>query len=290
MFRWEDFEAGQVVDMSPVIQTVTPVITPFSSLLMSKAVRASGPHVTWIEEEINEDAAVTQSEGGDAPDHKEDSTDLMDNYLEIFAATAIVSNTAQASDAVGYRDLLAKKVINKMKAIKMRMENRFIHGEAGYDEYEKTYTTAGILNLINAANIVDNGGYDIEESTFLEMLEKLYLRGVNDEMICFLSAADKLRINSFDNVQWYAKDKFLGFDADVYVSVYGQVKFALTEKLNEGNIFVVNPNYLEMPVLIPFGGKLEPASGSKQSMYLETQAGVKLLNGYAAAAIGEVAN
>lgn len=80
-----------------------------------------------------------------------------------------------------------------------------------------------------------------------------------------------------------ARDKELGFDSELYSSVYGQVRFVLSEKVGANKLFVVNGDYLETPTLIPFSGTKQPVSGSKQSIYLETQMGIKLLNQKAAA-------
>lgn len=279
MFDSQKFVAGQVVDMKDVITTVTPVITPFSTLLMNKTTKAEGPKISWIEEEIS-DSAVTQSEGGDAPAHVDDQLSLLDNYCEIFAATATVSNTAQASSAKGISDLLAREVMNKTKSIKMRLEDKLINGTKGYNAATKVYTTGGILEQIHADHNITGATFD--KAAFEETLSALYHAGVNYNMTVFLPASMKVLVNGFDNVDFLARDKFIGFDTELYASVYGQVRFVLSERLNN-KLFVVNDDFLELATLIGFGGTPQPVSGSKQSVYLETQAGLKLLNRKAAA-------
>lgn len=280
MFTHDKFLEGQSVDMKDVLIQTTPVITPFTTFLLGKEVKATAPQVSWIEELINEASAVTQSEGGDAPAYVEDTQEMLDNYLEIFAATATVSNTAQASSAVGINDLLAKEVANKTKAIKMRIENKLINGTKGYNSVTKTYTTAGILEQIHADHKITGAVFD--KVAFEETLSALYHAGVNYNMTVFLPASMKVKINEFDSVTFLARDKELGFDTEVYTSVYGQVRFVLSEKLNN-KLFVVNGDYLELATLIPFTATKQPVSGSKQSIYLETQLGLKLLNRKAAA-------
>jgi Family of unknown function (DUF5309) len=280
MFTHDKFLEGQSVDLKDVLIQTTPVITPFTTFLLGKEVKATAPQVSWIEESINEASAVTQSEGGDAPAYVEDNQEMLDNYLEIFAATALVSNTAQASSAVGINDLLAKEVANKTKAIKMRIENKLINGTKGYNPTTKTYTTGGILEQIHADHKITGSVFD--KVAFEETLSALYHAGVNYNMTVFLPATMKVKINEFDNVTFLARDKELGFDTEVYTSVYGQVRFVLTEKLNN-KLFVVNGDYLELATLIPFTATKQPVSGSKQSVYLETQLGLKLLNRKAAA-------
>ncbi|HZG59905.1 MAG TPA: DUF5309 family protein [Anoxybacillus sp.] len=280
MFTHDKFLEGQSVDLKDVLIQTTPVITPFTTFLLGKEVKATAPQVSWIEESINEASAVTQSEGGDAPAYVEDNQEILDNYLEIFAATATVSNTAQASSAVGINDLLAREVANKTKAIKMRIENKLINGTKGYNSTTKTYTTGGILEQIHADHKITGSVFD--KVAFEETLSALYHAGVNYNMTVFLPASMKVKINEFDSVTFLARDKELGFDTEVYTSVYGQVRFVLTEKL-QNKLFVVNGDYLELATLIPFSATKQPVSGSKQSVYLETQLGLKLLNRKAAA-------
>ncbi|OLS38337.1 hypothetical protein BTR22_05250 [Alkalihalophilus pseudofirmus] len=279
MFTHDKFLEGQSVDLKDVLIQTTPIVTPFSTYLMNKAVRATAPSVSWIEESINLDSAVTQAEGGDAPAWIKDDAKMLDNYLEIFSATATVSNTAQASSATGVNDLLAKEVANKTKAIKMRIENQLINGAKGYAN--KTYSTGGILEQIHADHKLS--GAEFNKETFEQLLGTLYHAGVNDNMTVFLPASMKSKVNTFEDVVFMARDKELGFDAELYSSVYGQVRFVLCEKVGANKLFVVNGDYLEMPTLIPFNGTKEPVSGSKQSIYLETQTGLKLLNQKAAA-------
>ena len=279
MFTHNQFLEGQSVDLKDVLIQTTPVVTPFTTFLLSKTTRATAPQVSWITEEINLDSAVTQSEGGDAPAYVDDSSAINDNYLEIFGATATVSNTAQASDATGINDLLAKQVANKTKAIKNRIEDKMINGAKGFSN--GTYTTNGILEQIHPDHKVTGSTFD--KKAFEETLSALYHAGVNDSMTVFLPASMKIMVNEFEDVVYMARDNALGFDSELFASVYGQVRFVLSEKVGANKLFVVNGDYLEMPTLIPFTGTPQPVSGSKRSVYLETQVGLKLLNPKAAA-------
>lgn len=280
IFTSKDFQVGQNYDLKDVLVEVNKKQNPFTTFLLSKVVKATSPQVHWITEEIA-DSAVTLAEGGNAPDFVKDTLAPRDNYLEIFANVASVTNTAQYSTAKGISDLLAHEVDKKSKAIKRRMENKFLHGTKGYDSATGTYTTEGILNQINADHKVTNS--TLTGDKFEETLEKLYDAGVSDNLICFIPARLKQALNKTGVVEFYAKDKFLGFDCEIYTSVFGTVTFILAEELGTDKLFIVNPDYLEMPVLIPFHAQVESVSGSKQSVFLETQAGVNLLNDKAAA-------
>jgi hypothetical protein len=283
MFTHDKFVEGQSVDLSDVLIETTPVITPFSTFLLGKNSQALAPSVSWLEEALNADTAVTLAEGGDAPAGGDDNTAIRQNYLEIFADAATVSNTAQASTAKGIADLLAHQVANRTQAIKLRIEDKLINGTKGYNSSTKTYTTDGILAQIHADNKISTDAFS--EDVFNQALAKLYDAGVNYNMTVFLPAILKQQINQFDTVQYMARDNFIGFDTELYTSVYGQVHFVLDEKLGANKLFVVNGDYLELPTLIPFHGVQQPASGSKQSIFLETQCGLKLLNQKAAASI-----
>jgi len=279
IFTSKDFAVGQNYDLKDVLIEVNKKQNPFTTFLLSKTIKATSPQVHWITEEIA-DSAVTLAEGGNAPEFKKDTLAPRDNYLEIFANLASVTNTAQYSTAKGISDLLAHEVDKKSKAIKRRIENRFLHGTKSYDSVTGTYTTDGILTQINADHKVTGA---LTGDAFEEMIGKLYDAGVSDNLICFLPARMKKALNETGVVEHFAKDKFLGFDIDEYITTFGTVRFALCEELGNNKMFVVNPDYLEMPVLIPFHAQVEAVSGSKQSVFLETQAGVNLLNDKAAA-------
>lgn len=280
MFTSDKFAPGQSIDMKDVLIQTTPVITPFTTMLMSKTVRAENVVLNWIEEAVNELAAVVMPEGGDAPDAVDDTLTPLYNYCELLGATALVSNTAQATSAKGINDLLAHEVAKKTKAIKMKMEDILINGVKDYDIATKTYQTDGILAQINDINKVTHA--EFTKTKFEETVSTLYDAGVSDEMICFLPANMKIALNHFEDIDFLARDFFQGFDTDFYVTAYGKIRFVLEEKLTN-KLFIVNPNYLELAKLISFHGTVEAVSGSKRSIYLETQFGLKLLNSRAAA-------
>lgn len=280
MFTTDKFVTGQSIDMKDVLISTTRVLTPFTTLLMSKTVRAENVTLNWIEEGINELAAVTMPEGGDAPAVVDDTLTPMSNYCELLGATALVSNTSQYTTATGWSDLLAHEVAKKTKAMKLKMENVLINGIKNYNVATKTYTTGGILEQIHLDNQVTNLA-DFTKIKFEETVSKLYDSGVSDDMICFLPANMKLTLNGFENVDFLARDFFQGFDTEVYVTPYGRIRFVLEEKLSN-KLFIVNPAYLELAELIPFHGTPEAVSGSKKAIYLETQFGLKLLNSHAA--------
>lgn len=277
MFDSTKFVTGQVVDLKDVITITNPAITPFSTLLLKKSVPAQGATISWVEETIA-DSAVTLAEGGDAPAHVDDSSTLIENYCELMAATATVTNTAQHSNAIGISDLLSRELMKKTTSIKNRLENIVINGTKSYTA--NTYKMDGILNLIHADNRISDTSLNV--IGFENMLAALYDANTNYNMTVFLPANMKKTVNTFDSVEFFARDKELGFDAELYHSVFGTVRFVLSEKL-QNKMFVVNTDFLELATLIPFGGTPQPVSGSKQSVYLETQVGLKLLNRKAAA-------
>ncbi|MBY0221964.1 DUF5309 family protein [Mammaliicoccus sciuri] len=275
MFKVED----NIIDLKDVLVEINKKGNPFTTFLLSKTIRASAPLYGWVQEEIT-NSAVTLPEGGDAPAYAKDTRTPKQVYLELFANTATVSNTAQASSHHGISDLLAKEVDSKTKAIKRRIENKLIHGEGSYDSVTGTYHASGILEQIDSDHKLT--GTEFTDVQFEQAVEKLYDAGVSENMVAFLPARMKKSLTDSQEVVFLAREKFLGFDAEVYSTVFGTVTFVLTEELGQGKMFIANPEYIEMPVLIPINGKPESASGSKQSVYIETQVGIALLNEKAA--------
>ena len=59
MFTSDKFLDGQSIDLKNEIIELQPQKFPFSTLLLSKAVKANNPVMSWITEEINPDSAKT---------------------------------------------------------------------------------------------------------------------------------------------------------------------------------------------------------------------------------------
>ncbi|HZK44104.1 MAG TPA: DUF5309 family protein [Syntrophomonadaceae bacterium] len=285
MFTQDKFIEGQSIDLKDVLIQTTPILTPFTTLLLPKTVKAENVTLNWIEEAINENAVMTLGEGADAPNPVDDTLELLSNYCELIGATAVVSNTAQSTNAKGISDLIAYETVKKTKAMKLKMEDILINGVKDYTSATKTYKTDGILAQINEDNQVTNATFT--KAKFEEVVSKVYDAGVSDEMICFLPASLKVKLNEFNNVEFMARDMFQGFDTELYVTTYGRIRFVLSEKLDD-KLFIVNPNYLELAELIPFHAVPQAVSGSKQSIFLETQFGLKLLNSRAGASFAIV--
>lgn len=279
MFTTQNFVTGQVLDLKNELILANPKATPFTTFMMSKEVGAQSPVVSWIEETINDASATTIAEGGNAPAHENDSSALMENYLELFAAQALVSDTAAASNAVGISDLLSKDVAMKIESIKRRIENKLLYGMKAYAN--KKYETGGIFNQIHADNKVTNT--DLTATKLEETLSKIYDAGVSYNMLAFCSAHMKNEINQLGAVTLLGRDETLGFDATVYSSAFGDITFVDVPMMNRDDLLIVNPDFLELATLIGFMGRPEPVSGSKQAVFLQTQLGGKLLNSKAAA-------
>lgn len=283
MFKTSDLLENQSIDLKDVIIEANPQQTPFATFAMSKAVKAGNPVVNWIEETI-EDSATTIAEGGDAPAFVKDTSEPMSNYLELFASTATVSHTAQASEIVGINDLLLREVEKKTKSMKRYIEQKLLYSEKAFanDKYE----TAGIFEQINASNrhTIANAS-DLTQSDLDKMLGSLYDSGVGYNLYCFLNAHTKHKINQFASVTYLGSDKQLGFNVDRYATAYGDLYFIDTPAMQTGDLVALNADYIETPILIPFQALPQAQSGSKSSIFLQTQLGLKLLNSRAAASL-----
>ncbi|GLH62389.1 DUF5309 family protein [Parageobacillus sp. G301] len=279
MFTTQNFVPGQSIDLKDTLILANPKVSAFSTFCMSKEVSAKSPTVQWIEETINENAAKTLAEGADAPAHVNDDPQLMENYLELFGSLAQVSNTAQASEAVGIKDLLVKDMQNKTEALKRRIEQKMLYGVKNFAG--GVYEMAGIFELVNVANRVSDSTLTPEK--FEETISKLYDAGVSYNLVAFMNAHTKQIINGFTNVTYLGRDKLQGMDTSVYSTAFGDVTFIDVPAMKTGDIVILNPDFIETPVLIPFHAVPQGANGSKVSVYIETQLGLKLLNSKAAA-------
>jgi hypothetical protein len=252
MYTTANLAQYQSLDLSKEIALINPKRTPLLSFLLqnAKSVKAISNIVNWYEETLNTSAITTSKEGGDAPDDVQDATALLTNFTELLTGTAKVSNTAKSSTIVGVDDLMAREVSKKLALLKYATEDRLMLGAKAVATGSVGQKMNGLLNLINASNIVTSASSTLIKIDFEAMLKKMYDASTNDNMICFLSDTDKLAINGFYSPQYFAKDNFLGFTCDRYHTEYGDVTFVLTPSLSGAkSIVVVNPDYLELKEL-----------------------------------------
>jgi hypothetical protein len=285
MYTSNNFAQFQSLDLSKEIELINPQRTPFLSYLLQngKSVKAESPIINWYEETLNTTAIITGKEGQEAPEDTQDTTALMTNFTELLLGKAKVSCTAQASNIVGVNDLMERETLKKLTLLKYTGEDRLMCGTKA----EKTGTAGqkmnGLLNLIHTDNVVTGA---LTKSLFETMIKKLYDAGTNDNMICFISDTDKVAVNGFYGVQYFAKDTFLGFTCDRYHTEYGDVTFVLTPSLsNAKSIVVVNPDYLELKELQPACAIDLAITGDSISKMVKWEGCLKLGNSKAASKI-----
>lgn len=284
MYTSNNFAQYQSLDLSKEIAIINPQRTPFSSYLLQngKNTKATSNVINWYEETLNTTAIKTIKEGGDAPTEVEDTTGLLSNYTELVTGTAKVSNTAQASEAVGIDDLMAREVNKKLTLLKYAVEDRIMKGTKAAKTDTTGQTMNGLLNLVHADNVVS--GTALTAPVFTSILKKMYDSGTSDNMICFIDDTSKQTINAFADVKYMAKDNFLGFTCDRYHTDYGDVTFVLAPSLSTAKSFVVvNPDYLELKELQPTQAIDLAITGDSMSKMVKWEGCIKLGNSKAAA-------
>lgn len=288
MYTMSNNAQYQSLDLSKEIAILNPKRTPLLSYLLQngKVTKAESNIINWYEETLNTNAIKTIQEGANAPTETEDSTALLTNFTELFAGTAKVSNTSQASTIVGIDDLMAREVSKKLTLLKYKMNDTLMTGTKAVKNETEGQKMNGLLNLVNASNVVTAKAANVAVDEFEAMLKIMYDSSTNDNMICFVSDVQKQVINKFYNVQFMAKDTFLGFTCDRYHTDYGDVTFVLEPSLtNAKSIIVVNPDYLELKELQPAQAIDLAVTGDSISKMVKWEGCLKLANSKAAAKI-----
>lgn len=288
MYTSNNFAQYQSLDLSNEIAIINPKRTPLLSFLLQngKVSQAESNIINWYEEELNTTAIKTSKEGADAPDEVEDSTALLSNYTELLHGTARVSNTAQASKLVGVDNLMAREVNKKLTLLKYAMEDRLIKGVKTAKTGTEGQKMDGLLNLINADNVITSTNTAITEPEFQSLLKKMYDSQTNDNMICFIDDINKRAINSFVDVKYLSLYEYLGFTCQMYHSEYGDVTFVLCPSLSgTKTITVVNPDYIELKELQKAQAIDLAVTGDSIAKMVKWEGTLKLSNSKAAAKI-----
>ena len=281
MYTTDNFAQFQSLDLSKEIALINPQRTPFLSFLlqMGKTTQAEASIINWYEETLGSDAISTGMEGQDAPADKQDTTALLTNYTELLLGTAKVSCTAQASNIVGVNNLMERETLKKLTQLKYALEDRIMTGTKAVKTVSVGQKMNGLLNQVNAGNVVTATGEVVTAVDFNATVKKMYDAGTNDNMICFISDINKKEVNGFYDVSYMAKDKFLGFTCDKLHTEYGDITFVLTPSLALAkSVVIVNPDYIELKELQKACAIDLAITGDSISKMVKVECALKLSN------------
>ena len=157
MLKRKDFLENEVVDLREEIALTSPTDTPLTTLLMGRGavVPATDITVTWRERKLNETRGTLKLEGAEAGDPIKSSRSTLSNLCQIIEKVTQVSGTAQALNPKGIGKSFEAEINDRLIETKRDLEWYFLNGTKAAGSETVPRQMNGLVNLVNADNVVD---------------------------------------------------------------------------------------------------------------------------------------
>ena len=294
MIKRSSFLENEVVDLTEEIKLVSPTDTPLTTMLMARGQveKATDITVTWRERELNTNRGTLKLEGADAGEVITSTRGSLNNVCQIIEKVTQVSGTARALHPKGVNDTFDAEVQDRLIETKRDLEWYFLNGTKTQESDSTPRQMAGLMNLINANNVVTTGGA-LTENHILDGLQKMWDKGAQGEYFAFVNATQKRAINALakaeGNVRWVMDNGSVankyGVAVSQIVTDFGTVNLVLDRYMENNGILVVDLDEVRIAELRGTFYEDLPKAGDYYKGHIINESTIKLLNSYAGAKI-----
>lgn len=295
MVKRSNFLANEVVDLTEEIKLVSPTDTPLTTLLMGRGavVPATDITVTWREKTLNNQRGTLKVEGADAGDAIISSRSSLNNLCQIIEKVTMVSGTAQALNPKGVGNSFNAEVNDRMIECKRDLEWYFLNGTKTSESGATPRQMAGLVNLVNANNVINGTDQTFNEEMLLNLLQKMWEKGAHGEYFTFVNAGVKRLINAIGKSGTNFRmiedatgvGKAFGVTFNRFESDFGTLNMVLDRHMGADTLLAVDLNEVQIAELRPTFYEDLPKAGDYQKGHIINESTIKLLNSYAGAKI-----
>ena len=294
MVKRSSFLENEVVDLTEEIKLVSPTDTPLTTMLMARGQveKATDITVTWRERELNTNKGTIKIEGSEAGEVITSSRGSISNVCQIIEKVTQVSGTARAIKPKGIGDTFDAEVQDRLIETKRDLEWYFLNGVKTPEADGTPRQMAGLMNLVNDANVVLTAGA-LKEDHILDALQKMWEKGAQGEYFAFVGATQKRAINALAkadaNVRWVVENGSLvnkyGIAVSQIVTDFGIVNLVLDRYVENNGILMLDMDEVRIAELRPTFYEDLPKAGDYFKGHIINESTIKLLNSYAGAKI-----
>lgn len=294
MIKRSNFLENEVVDLTEEIKLVSPTDTPLTTMLMARGAvePATDITVTWRERELNSNRGTLKLEGADAGEVITSTRGSLNNVCQIIEKVTQVSGTARALHPKGVGDTFDAEVQDRLIETKRDLEWYFLNGTKTLESDGTPRQMAGLMNLVNANNVVTTKGA-LKEDHILDALQKMWDKGAQGEYFAFVNATQKRAINALakaeGNVRWVMDNGSVankyGIAVSQIVTDFGTVNLVLDRYMDNNGILIVDLDEVKIAELRPTFYEDLPKAGDYFKGHIINESTIKLLNSYAGAKI-----
>ena len=290
MVKRSDFLANEVVDLKEEIKLVSPTDTPLTTLLMGRGqvVPATDITVTWREKQLNTQRGTLKKEGAEAGDPIKSTRGSLSNLCQIMEKVTQVSGTAQALNPKGIGNSFQSEVNDRLIETKRDMEWYFLNGTKTAENDSTPRQMDGIMNLINAGNVIDATDKTFSEDIILDGMQKMWDAGAQGEYYAFVNASVKRLVNSLlkdgVNVKVNIDESMaqvLGITVAKIQSDFGVINLVLNRHMATDSFLAVDLDNVEIAELRGTFYEDLPKSGDYFKGHILNESTIKLLNSHA---------
>ena len=290
MVKRSDFLANEVVDLTDEIKLVSPTDTPLTTLLMGRGqvVPATDITVTWREKQLNTQRGTLKVEGSEAGNPIKSTRGSLSNLCQIMEKVTQVSGTAQALNPKGIGNSFQSEVNDRLIETKRDMEWYFLNGTKTAENDSTPRQMDGIMNLINAGNVIDATDKTFSEDIILDGMQKMWDAGAQGEYYAFVNASVKRLVNSLRkdgvNVKVNIDESMaqvLGITVAKIQSDFGVINLVLNRHMATDAFLAVDLDNVEIAELRGTFYEDLPKSGDYFKGHILNESTIKLLNSHA---------
>ena len=294
MVKRSSFLENEVVDLTEEIKLVSPTDTPLTTMLMARGLveKATDITVTWRERELNTNRGTLKVEGAEAGEVITSTRGSLNNICQIIEKVTQVSGTARALKPKGVGDTFNAEVQDRLIETKRDLEWYFLNGTKTLESDGTPRQMAGLINLVNEANVVTTAGA-LKEDHILDALQKMWDKGAQGEYFAFVNASQKRAINALakaeGNVRWVMDNGSVtnkyGIAVSQIVTDFGVVNLVLDRYMDNNSILIVDLDEVRIAELRSTFYEDLPKAGDYFKGHIINESSIKLLNSYAGAKI-----
>lgn len=252
-----------------IIQNVSPYDTPLYT--MAKKGKAEATYTEWpVESLAAVDTNNANIEGDDATNDVSSTPARVGNFCQLFDKVAQITTTQSAIKKYGATDEFDRQVVKKGKELKRDIESIFflnqarVVGAAGTAQKMRSlpsWLTSNVSRGAGGANgSATTAATDGTQRNFTEALFKAVIvaaaTNANDmPTVVMAGPANRANLSSQlsgNTTRFYEmKEGTLNASISVYRSDYGDMKLVMNRFQRERDMWLINPDYLEIRALEP---------------------------------------
>lgn len=296
MIKRNDFLENEVVDLKEEIALTSPTDTPLTTLLMGKGkvVKAADITVTWRERQLNDARGTLKVEGAEAGEVIKSSRSTLSNLCQIIEKVTKVSGTAQALDPKGIGKSFEAEIADRLLETKRDLEWYFLNGTKASESGMTPRQMNGLVNLVNANNVVD-ATEGLTEELMLNAMQKMWDHGSQGEYYTFVNAGTKRLINKLittgANIRVNTSNglnQVMGITVQKIESDFGTLNMVLDRHMDANTMLIVDLDQVEIAELRGTFFEMLPKAGDYFKGHILNESTIKLLNSYAGAKLTNI--